>query len=166
MWKHELTEEDASGKKAWYSKAVDYWKQQPATVNGVLGGFEHVSGDDIHESAEFILPFLLEEGMERTNALDCGAGVGRIADRLLVKKLGFEKVNLLEPCAHMLAQARETIPTDKQGDFIEGSVQEFVFTEGVYDCIILQWVGIYLTDDDFITFIQNAKYVPLFWIFS
>ena len=165
MWKHELSDVDANGNKAWYSKAVDYWNKQPATVDGVLGGFEHVSDDDIAESAMFLLPFLLGkgEGSEgptgRVRAVDCGAGVGRIADRLLVQKLGFKTVDLLEPCAHMLAKAREVLPADRVGEMTEGSVQSHDFGEGRYDLIVLQWVGIYLTDDDFVEFIKKARYV-------
>eukprot|EP01063_Lacrimia_lanifica_P000797 TRINITY_DN1039_c0_g3_i3.p1 TRINITY_DN1039_c0_g3~~TRINITY_DN1039_c0_g3_i3.p1 ORF type:complete len:251 (+),score=102.02 TRINITY_DN1039_c0_g3_i3:554-1306(+) len=156
MWKDELAAVDAQGERLWYKKAVDYWKEQPATVDGVLGGYGHVSDVDIKESAEFILPFMIEAGMTRERAIDLGAGVGRIAHNLLIKKLMFKTVDLLEPCAHMLDKARDELPADRVGEMVEGSVQTFDFKEATYDILILQWVGIYLTDADFVTFIQRA----------
>lgn len=34
----------------WYSKAVQYWDKQEASVDGVLGGFGFVSAPDIADS--------------------------------------------------------------------------------------------------------------------
>lgn len=42
-------------KEQWYARAVNYWDQQAATVDGVLGGFGHVSPADIRESERFLL---------------------------------------------------------------------------------------------------------------
>jgi len=42
-------------KNTWYSRAVSYWDNQAATVDGVLGGFGHVSPADIRESERFLL---------------------------------------------------------------------------------------------------------------
>lgn len=40
-WEHE---------DEWYSKAVQYWDKQEASVDGVLGGFGFVSAPDINDS--------------------------------------------------------------------------------------------------------------------
>jgi protein N-terminal methyltransferase len=50
-----------------------YWNNAPATVNGVLGGMEHVHEDDIRESRAFLESL---DGVGRERALDCAAGPG------------------------------------------------------------------------------------------
>eukprot|EP01060_Flectonema_neradi_P035294 TRINITY_DN6456_c4_g1_i2.p1 TRINITY_DN6456_c4_g1~~TRINITY_DN6456_c4_g1_i2.p1 ORF type:complete len:262 (+),score=48.99 TRINITY_DN6456_c4_g1_i2:48-788(+) len=157
MWDSELSEKDSDGKELWYKKAVEYWKKQPATVDGVLGGFGHTSDDDITESTIFLLPFLLKGSMQRTLAMDCGAGVGRISQHLVIGKLGFEKVDLLDPCQHLLDEARRQLPAEKVNKMYTGSIEGHDFGTSQYDLIILQWVGIYLTDTDFVKFIKSAR---------
>lgn len=51
----ELASQPDGTQKAWYNKAVAYWDNQEASVNGVLGGYGHVSDDDIVESRKFLL---------------------------------------------------------------------------------------------------------------
>lgn len=41
-----------------YSLSEDYWAKQPATVNGMLGGYEHISDVDIEQSQQFLNYFL------------------------------------------------------------------------------------------------------------
>ncbi len=41
-----------------YSKSEEYWATQPATVNGMLGGYEHISDVDIEQSQKFLDNFL------------------------------------------------------------------------------------------------------------
>lgn len=41
-----------------YSKAEKYWKDIPATVDGMLGGYGHISSIDINSSRRFLLRFL------------------------------------------------------------------------------------------------------------
>lgn len=41
-----------------YSDAKDYWTNIPATVDGMLGGFEKISPTDINGSRAFLRPFL------------------------------------------------------------------------------------------------------------
>lgn len=38
----------------WYRQAVDYWDAQDASDNGVLGGFEELSGPDLADSKRFL----------------------------------------------------------------------------------------------------------------
>ena len=47
----------AEGKEAWYTRAAAYWEAEsncPPTVDGVLGGFGHVSPTDIAGSRAFV----------------------------------------------------------------------------------------------------------------
>ena len=50
----ELASQPDGTQNAWYKKAVAYWDSQEASVNGVLGGYGHVSDDDITESQKFL----------------------------------------------------------------------------------------------------------------
>lgn len=49
---------DQMTKESFYNDAKDYWKEIPATVDGMLGGFGQISGEDINGSLEFLKPFL------------------------------------------------------------------------------------------------------------
>ena len=41
-----------------YQISKDYWATQPATVNGMLGGFDYISDIDIQQSQNFLNYFL------------------------------------------------------------------------------------------------------------
>lgn len=38
----------------WYTTAVDYWDKQEASVNGVLGGYGHLTTADVRDSRAFL----------------------------------------------------------------------------------------------------------------
>ena len=72
-------------KQDWYSGSVKYWNDQPATVDGVLGGYGVVHPIDSDTSAGMIRDFSDRISGFRT-AVDMGAGIGRIAKTTLVPK--------------------------------------------------------------------------------
>ena len=81
-------------KKIWYSKSLEYWEEQPTTINGVLGGFSEVHPIDSITSMAMIEKFKDRiSGFQ--NAIDCGAGIGRISKETLLNR--FKNVDLLEP---------------------------------------------------------------------
>ena len=41
-----------------YSNSEDYWSKQPPTVNGMLGGYDFISQDDIFQSQQFLDYFM------------------------------------------------------------------------------------------------------------
>ena len=53
--KQNSTGNDTDG---FYSVSKDYWAKQPPTVNGMLGGYEYVSQDDIEQSQQFLNYFI------------------------------------------------------------------------------------------------------------
>jgi protein N-terminal methyltransferase len=153
MWKAELgTCEDLyDPAKGWYGKSLAYWEKVPPTMEGVLGGMDHVHEADIRESKAFI------EGMAgagRSRALDCGAGIGRISKCLLTPM--FDKTDLLEPMRHMLEQAAKDLPEDRVGDLILASMEKAELKQQ-YDVVVIQWVAIYLTDEHFASFLAKCK---------
>ena len=153
------------------SPIMQYWDRQEASVDGVLGGFGHVSDADIDGSRRFLLkvcsgeaarqqclagstcafnhmslaqlcpsddypcllhlhslyvltrqmtvmPPLVEQvygpqlkaasdGARPLVALDCGAGIGRVSEQLLLHV--FDEVDLVEPSQHLLDAARRRL---------------------------------------------------------
>ena len=59
----------------YYKKAVSYWDMQPADVDGVLGGFGHVSAADIRDSKR-----LLQKACFESQLVLGGDGCNRKSD--------------------------------------------------------------------------------------
>lgn len=53
-----MTSEVIEDEKQFYSKAKTYWKEVPPTVDGMLGGYGHISTIDISSSRKFLQRFL------------------------------------------------------------------------------------------------------------
>jgi len=80
---------------------------------------------------------------------DCGAGVGRVTNKLLIHM--FDEVDLLEPSEPLLQYAKEkllgmggSVPEDlspkvppghRAVNFYHAGLQEHTFEPGRYDCI-------------------------------
>lgn len=62
-----MTSEVVENEFEFYSKAEKYWKDVPATVDGMLGGYGHISSIDINSSRKFLQRFL------RVGAMGCCA---------------------------------------------------------------------------------------------
>jgi len=146
---------DDKKRASWYQKAADHWCAQAATLDGVLGGFPETSEPDLRESRRFL--DLIARGPkppERSTVLDCGAGIGRVTKGLLVDQ--FEVVDLVEPNARLMEEAKKQV--GPRGDrFITCSLEHFEPEEGRYDVIWAQWVLLYLTDEDLVSFLQRCK---------
>nr|KAF6434073.1 N-terminal Xaa-Pro-Lys N-methyltransferase 1 [Molossus molossus] len=101
-----MTSEVIEDEKQFYSKAKTYWKEVPPTVDGMLGGYGHISSIDINSSRKFLQRFL-REGPNKTGtscALDCGAGIGRITKRLLLPL--FRVVDMVDVTEDFLVKAK------------------------------------------------------------
>ena len=130
---------------------MDYWDQQPATIDGVLGGYENIHPVDSDTSKTMIQAF--KHMLPATNsALDCGAGIGRITKNVL--KPVFENVDLVEPSIVQLDEARNYCPEAR--NYYHKGIQEFNY-ENRYDCVWIQWVLCYLTDNDIAEFLVKTK---------
>src|SRR3989338_2121572 len=80
MWRKFLGDETVTG-LGWYRLAEEYWAKTPATVDGVLGGFEVVHEVDIVGSLSFLAKHL-PDNFQCRRVLDVGAGIGRISFHL------------------------------------------------------------------------------------
>lgn len=167
---------------SWYGHAADYWKNIPATVNGMLGGYAHISTTDITHSKRFLerfleLPDKLEEKspkQRRINptdavensltlkikpsvALDCGAGIGRVTKNLLLPL--FETVDIVEQNPDFVEEAKDFLAEkkDRVGHFYCQGLQDFEPESGRYSVIWCQWVLGHLTDEDFVDFFKRCQ---------
>ncbi|XP_065051047.1 N-terminal Xaa-Pro-Lys N-methyltransferase 1-like [Rhopilema esculentum] len=143
----------------WYGDAIEYWKEVSADLDGMLGGYEKISPIELDASRKFLAELkkksIWTSGCER--ALDCGAGIGRVAKHLLIPV--FNKVDLLEQNANFLTAANNYLSgnSEKVGNLIPEGIQDFKPKEKMYDIIWFQWVVGHLTDDDFVTSLQRFK---------
>ena len=74
-----------------YVKAKNYWSTVDANVDGMLGGFSEISVKELQSSRSFLEEIYKSRPCpEKKQALDCGAGIGRVSKGLLIPF--FEKV--------------------------------------------------------------------------
>lgn len=165
MWKIELDpevkklHEELTGtkiktvgtKEDWYNGSVKYWNEQPATVDGVLGGYEVVHQADSETSAVMIDEFADRISGFNT-AVDMGAGIGRIAKTTLIPR--FAEVDLVEPAEIQIKKAEANVPQIRK--FYMCGMQDFVY-ERSYDCVWIQWCAMYLTDADLTDFMVRTR---------
>lgn len=140
-----------------YDKALEYWADIPATIDGVLGGFGFISDVDIHGSKLFLGSLLSSENPPPTDlALDCGAGIGRITKFLLVPH--FKHVDIIEPDEKFINTIVDFVGEEKSkiGKLYKVGLQDFI-PERKYDVIWNQWVLGYLTDEDLIAYLVRCR---------
>ena len=139
-----------------------------------MGGFPEIDDPDIAHSAEILQIYLGARIITNERAIgnlyiylaiDCGAGIGRIAQRLLFPN--FQNIDILEQCEKFVEKAK-TLLTEKNFakyklliyiyiySFYCKGLQEFEF-EHSYSCIWIQWVLSHLTDDDALQFLNKCK---------
>lgn len=173
MWEGELSCASSSGSESWYSKSEDYWDNQKASVEGMLGGLQVLHMRDVAASREFYSNIPNITG-ERVRALDVGAGIGRVSKSLLLPL--FESVDMLEQNLKYVEESKSFLANgnrrgnSKVGRRIACSMQAFkadgvMGRDGVssgslrgnYDVIWIQWCVIYLTDDHFASFLIECS---------
>jgi len=153
VWAGELSGE--GGREAWYAKATEYWQAQEATLSGILGGFPETNEPDLRGSRRFLETLRRKVPPLRFgSALDCGAGTGRVAAGLLLDL--FERVDLVEQDERLLAAAQRELQGPRVGRFTASSMQQFEPEEDMYDMVWLQWVLMYLPDDDLLKFLRRC----------
>ena len=166
MWEMEGAYADP---ESWYGRAADYWEDEdncPATVNGVLGGFESLSPGDLDASRTFLQQLqtmqfpgdvVVKLGGEGSTACECGAGIGRVTKGLLLP-LGYARCDLVELSPRLLSEAPAYIgdkDTHKCRFFCQ-TLQTFEPPPSSYDIIWIQWCIGYLTDQDCIQFLKRC----------
>ncbi|XP_014598166.1 PREDICTED: N-terminal Xaa-Pro-Lys N-methyltransferase 1 [Polistes canadensis] len=139
-----------------YKASEKYWDRIPPTINGMLGGFGFLSGQEIDGSSKFLSSlFKLENPPSRQHALDCGAGIGRVTKKLLIKY--FENVDLLEQNPKFIESAKTYLRNNiSRIGFHCSALQNFHPTPQKYDVIWCQWVLGYINDEHLVGFLKNC----------
>ncbi|KAI7470502.1 hypothetical protein KC351_g12625 [Hortaea werneckii] len=144
-----------------HEAAIQYWSSTEPTVNGVLGGFPQVSRIDLQGSSNFLAKLrrqsaLFPPGKKLRRAVDCGAGIGRIAEGFLTQVA--ETVDIVEPVKSFTDQIQ-----GKPGIgeiYNVGLEAWFPDHQGApYDLIWNQWCVGQLTDAQFVAYLQRLPAV-------
>lgn len=109
---------------------INYWETQPASLDGVLGGFGSCSLPrvDALASRQFLLSLLPELSLvpsairrlkgpylsRRIRALDVGAGIGRVTSTVLLHLVS--DVVLLEPADNLVREALKNVSAASTAD--------------------------------------------------
>ena len=65
------------GKPLWYARGIEYWDDVDASVDGVLGGFAHVSAPDARDNAKLLKDAQGGERFTRRRRAHGGVGLRR-----------------------------------------------------------------------------------------
>lgn len=152
----------ATDDQQWYGKAMEYWEEQDASINGVLGGFGDLHPVDVAASQFFLdqvfSPAVIGSVPTGSAVADCGAGVGRISQFLLSNF--FSKLDLIEPCSKLLKQAQidlpKTLPQTQLGEFVNEPLQTWTPSRK-YFAFWHQWVLLYLKDGDCVNYLERIR---------
>lgn len=135
--------------ESFYTDGAEYWSKIEPTVNGMLGGLGYLNNNDIKDSDRFLKTLCKDRpALQRSRALDCGAGIGRITKNLLTR--WFDTVDLVDQDPKFIEQATKDLQDNpKVGRFFTSGLQQFCPEQELrYDVIWMQWVLSHLTDQD------------------
>jgi len=135
-----------------HQDARDYWQSIDADVNGMLGGFPYISKVDLQGSRSFLVKIGVSgKGKEKVGrAIDCGAGIGRITEGLLLSTA--TTVDVVEPIAKF-SNALANKPGI--GEIYNVGLESWEPTVE-YDLIWNQWCLGHLTDEQLLTYLQKC----------
>lgn len=143
------------------SEALAYWNNTPATVNGMLGGYPHISRVDLRGSANFLAKLRKGNSTAASNSLlkrgvDCGAGIGRVSAGFLSKVC--EVIDVVEPVNKFAQEAKvaEMAGEGKVGEVYVTGLEEWIPKER-YDLIWNQWCLGHLTDAQLVEYLKKCK---------
>ncbi|KAM6128957.1 LOW QUALITY PROTEIN: N-terminal Xaa-Pro-Lys N-methyltransferase 2 [Phoenicopterus ruber ruber] len=137
-----LTSQVINGEMQFYARAKHFYREVPATEEGMMGDYIELSNTDIESSREFLRKFVGGVGKAGTNrALDCGSGIGRISKHVLLPV--FKSVELVDMMENFLAEVPNYLQgkEDKVEMYYCKSLQEFTPAPQRYDVIWIQWVS-------------------------
>ncbi|KFV64098.1 N-terminal Xaa-Pro-Lys N-methyltransferase 1 [Dryobates pubescens] len=123
-----MTSEVVENELEFYSKAEKYWKDVPATVDGMLGGSGHISSIDISSSRKFLQRFL------------------RTVDMVDVTE------DFLTKARSYLGEEGRRVR-----NYFCCGLQDFIPEPNAYDVIWIQWVIGHLTDNHLSEFLRRCR---------
>ncbi|ORY61623.1 alpha-N-methyltransferase NTM1 [Pseudomassariella vexata] len=142
----------------------NYWEGVGADVNGMLGGvtsvagFSNISKVDLQGSRSFLAKLGIGSKNGRrivANALEGGAGIGRVTEGLLADVA--EQMDVIEPVANFTKtlQAKKGV----RNVFSVG-LEDWMPEQGIlYDLIWTQWCVGYLNDEQLLQYLERCREV-------
>ena len=124
-------------KENWYKKREDHWASQEPTIKSVLGGFENSHLPDVKCSCELLNGLILSKQLTPGNALDCGAGIGRVTEYVLSNF--FKEIDLVEKDKKFIEKCKVKFSGNNKIKNIYSSPLESFKFEKKYDLIWIQW---------------------------
>jgi len=142
-----------------YDNAKSYWDGVESNVDGMLGGFSHLSTADVADSRRFLRMVMNTFKISpHVRALDCGSGIGRVSKYVLLPT--FDEVDMVDVTQSFLdasvAYIGPTLNSKVQRRICSG-LQAFIPDNDVYNIIWIQWVAGQLIDDDLIAFLRRCR---------
>ncbi|KUJ20177.1 uncharacterized protein LY89DRAFT_612328 [Mollisia scopiformis] len=138
-----------------HQDARDYWQGIDADVNGMLGGFPYISKVDLQGSKNFLAKLGVGgQGAEKLErVVDCGAGIGRITEGLLLHLA--ETVDIVEPIAKFSDNLKEKSGI---GEIYNVGLEDWSpgSNDIKYDLIWNQWCLGHLTDVQLIAYLKKC----------
>ena len=141
-------------KENWYKKREDHWASQEPTIKSVLGGFENSHLPDVKCSCELLNGLILSKQLTPGNALDCGAGIGRVTEYVLSNF--FKEIDLVEKDKKFIEKCKVKFSGNNKIKNIYSSPLESFKFEKKYDLIWIQWCLENLEDEDLEPFINKC----------
>ncbi|EKD13563.1 uncharacterized protein L3040_008572 [Drepanopeziza brunnea f. sp. 'multigermtubi'] len=137
-----------------HKDALDYWASIDADVNGMLGGFSFISKVDLQGSKNFLAKLGVGgEGAGKAKvkiAVDCGAGIGRITEGLLLKVAN--TVDIVEPIVKFTDNLKGK---EGVGEIFNTGLENWS-PETEYDLIWNQWCLGHLTDAQLQSYLEKC----------
>nr|XP_056701239.1 N-terminal Xaa-Pro-Lys N-methyltransferase 2 [Euleptes europaea] len=153
-----LTSEVINGDMQFYARAKHFYREVPASEEGMMGDFVELSSTDLESSREFLRDFVGGPGKTRCDcALDCGSGIGRVSKHVLLPF--FKHVELVDMMENFLAEAQNYLHSyrKKVDMYYCCGLQDFTPAPRKYDVIWIQWVSGNLTDKDLLGFLIRCQ---------
>ncbi|PVH85440.1 hypothetical protein DL98DRAFT_511479 [Cadophora sp. DSE1049] len=139
-----------------HKNALTYWESIDADVNGMLGGFPYISKVDLQGSKNFLAKLGVggKNAKKLGRAVDCGAGIGRITEGLL---LGLATtVDIVEPITKFAdnLKGKDGIGQISNIGLEDWSPEQSLHTK--YDLIWNQWCLGHLTDAQLQSYLEKC----------
>lgn len=140
-----------------YTTSKAFWKSKSAELDSMCGFSDLNEEDNLHTKNLLDNYFIKVNNTDNKNAIDIGAGIGRITFSSLYPY--FDEIDLLDSNQHFLDAAKskqEEIKGIKIKNYYMTEIQKFNF-EKQYDLIFIQWVLEYVNYSDLIRFFNKVK---------
>ncbi|XP_026871770.2 alpha N-terminal protein methyltransferase 1B [Electrophorus electricus] len=149
---------NVKGQKQFYYRAQNFYKDVPASEEGMMGEFVELSELDLEGSRQFLKKFVGPGKASTNRALDCGCGIGRVSKGVLLPV--FQTLEMLDMMENFILHAHKYYLgdlADRVETYYVYNLQDFTPPPQRYDVIWMQWVACHLTDKDLLEFLRRAR---------